>query len=318
MQSQPYSILPPESSPDPRGLRVDSDPALGGVPWYIAHNGRKSTLTVFEGELQLRANCARFFGGGPPRRRTGDIHAFSRKSRIRLLRLLNQLNTVGLGEAVFLTLTTRHSGMAPEDFQRAFLDDFLPALKNLWGDVAILWRLEPHRDGYPHYHLIVWTTGRSVDLRKQAPLVQARRLWWKIMHDDTPAHQAHSCTIKQVTGKRGVLRYVSKYVAKEDDAIGARIRGRRWGRSHNLDTTPLITVQITKDQALQLRYTLHVWLKDHVDRPRNSSEYVLEHGDWWLWLDLPRIHTILKLVGVSAAAHRVGSYLQVCRGQLTG
>lgn len=318
MQAQPYTVLPPESTPDRSQPREDSDPALAGVPWYIAHNAYNSTLTVFEGELQLRANCARYFGGGPPRRRTGDIHAFSRKSRIRLLRLINQLNTVGLGEAVFLTLTTRHSGMPPEDFQRAFLDHFLPALKKLWGDVAILWRLEPHRDGYPHYHLIVWTTGRSADLTKEAPLVLARALWWKIMGDVTPAHQKHSCTIIRVRGKRGVLCYVCKYVAKEDDAIGARIRGRRWGRSHNLDTTPLITVQLTRDQAVQLRYFLHVWLKKHVDRPRNSSEYVLEHGDWWLWLNLPQIHTVLRAVGVSAAATRVGNYLQVCRGQLTG
>lgn len=232
-----------------------------------------------------------------------------------MLRLINQLNTLGLAQAVFLTLTTRHSGMAPEDFQRAFLDEFLPALKKLWGDVAILWRLEPHRDGYPHYHLIVWGTGRSADLTKQAPLVQAKRLWWKIMHDDTPAHRKHSCEIIRVEGRSQVLRYVSKYVAKEDDAIGARIRGRRWGRSHNLDTKPLFSLQLTSDQAVHLRYFLHVWLKDHVDRPRNSSEYVLAHGDWWLWLDLEGMCTALNAIGLPGAAHALMLHLHALQDQ---
>ncbi|MBA7546912.1 hypothetical protein ES705_39313 [subsurface metagenome] len=303
MQAQPYSILPPESSPDPRGLRVDSDSALGGVPWYIAQNAYNSTLTIFEGELQLRANCARFSGGGPPRRRTGDIHTFSRKSRIRMLRLINQLNTLGLAEAVFLTLTTRHQSMPPAEFQRAFLAEFLPGLHKLWGNIAYLWRLEPHRDGYPHYHLIVWRTGHSVDLTKQGPLVQARRLWWKIMGDDTPAHQKRSCRIGRVEGQAGVLHYVSKYVAKEDDSIGARIRGRRWGRSHNLDTKPLFSLQLTREQTVHLRYFLHVWLKNNVDRPRNSSEYVLDHGDWWLWMNLSHMYEVLNAIGFPGAAH---------------
>jgi hypothetical protein len=231
-----------------------------------------------------------------------------------MLRLINQLNTVGLGQAYFLTLTTRHQAMTHAQFQAAFNEQFLPGLKRLWGNIEYLWRLEPHRDGFPHYHLIVWAPPGSRDLSKQAPFVQACNLWWSIMKDDTKAHQEHSCMIKRVEGKKAVTRYISKYIAKEDDDIGALIRGRRWARSHNLDTAPLITLHITREETMRLRYFLHVWLKDHVDRPRNSSEYVLDHGDWWLWLDLEQIQTVLYGAGLSHAGDLVGVCLHVAPG----
>lgn len=309
MQDLDYPVLPWQSTPNALDSRRDTDPPLEGVPWYIDHNARPVTLTVYEREIELREAPIPDPTRKPPHRTRGDIRRFSPHSRIRLLRVLHQMCTVRLTRPLFLTVTTRHGHIPPEQFREVFLRKFLPGLKRLWGRIAVLWRLEPHRDGYPHFHLICWGVGATADLHKQSAIVQAKRLWWALMGDHTKAHREHSVTVVPLQGMTDASKYVAKYCAKEQDSACPDLLGRRWGRTRDVDCRPILRRQLPRRAGVLLRWLLHRWLKEHLPGTRNSSEYVLAHSRWWLWLETAQIRDVFRAAGLQSEAARVDSLM---------
>lgn len=74
---------------------------------------------------------------------------------------------------------------------------------------------EPHHDGTPHWHMLVWTPKRHAER-----VGELLRRYWLADDGDEPGAAAHRLTIKEMqTG--GAAGYIAKYIAKGIDDAGA-------------------------------------------------------------------------------------------------
>lgn len=309
----PNAVNPPE--PDPFAMSPPRNPERDSS-WYIAHNSPEVALTIHEGEVSTEPLYGGIPGKRPPRRVHGDIHTFSKKSRIRLLRVMHQLNTPNLSNPAFITLTARHWRKTPEEFRDCFLNGFLPKLKYFFGPIAYIWRLEPHKSGYPHIHLMVWAYKSGQKLTSKCRVEAAKRYWWELIEDTSPAAQKHSCEIKQCDSRRMVMSYVAKYCAKEDGGRGLSITGRRWGRSHNLSTAPIFRCKITAAQHVALKEAAIRLLETRGKWGKRNVEYLPEAREWWLWLETDEILQILDEADCYRAWGKLKLYRSLYAGQL--
>jgi len=138
--------------------------------------------------------------------------------------------------AVFLTMTApscyhaRHvSGDANERFRGLAVHAAQRWLAKMWARArAKLARLsiycygirvvEPHHDGTPHWHALLWTAKHNVDM-----LCRVIRDHWLSEHADEPGAQEHRFKRIDIDATKGsAIGYVSKYVAKSIDghAVG--------------------------------------------------------------------------------------------------
>lgn len=282
------------SSPSDR----DVAPQGAESPWYITHKGYEAWLTVHENEVSVQVIKPQLKEDRPPRRREGDIQTFSKKSRLRMLRLVNQIRTAPLSHPVFITLTAPHSRVEPADMRDKHFPAFLKALKEIVGSHAYLWRLEFHKDGYPHIHMLVWSYGGGSNINDQALAVQLKRRWWNIIGLNDHGVRQHSCKIDQCYGKRGVLKYISKYVAKEDPNNMPALSGRRWGRSHNLSTAPIYKCIMPPNAQVLLRQTLAKHLHGQGGWADQNAQYLAEHGRFFLWIPWEELGKVVNVPGL--------------------
>jgi len=103
----------------------------------------------------------------------------------------------------FVTLTTaHHRDQTPReayDFTRRRISQWVTRLRRKHGEIEYLRVLEPHKSGYPHYHLIV----RSGYLEQQ----ELSRHWCELT-------DAFIVDIRKIQRQREVVRYIMKYVTK--------------------------------------------------------------------------------------------------------
>lgn len=129
----------------------------------------------------------------------GDITQFSRKSRRRMLLLLNRCDFSST-RAVFLTLTF-HSIPKIEDATRAF-QKFMKRVRRRFPLVCGIWRKEFQERGAAHYHVI---------------LINMPYWGWKSIlacwQACTP-DGGGSVWVKLLRSHKGIIGYVSKYIAK--------------------------------------------------------------------------------------------------------
>ncbi len=193
----------------------------------------------------------------------GDITAFSRKSRRRMLLLLNRCNFGGT-RAVFLTLTF-HS--IPEiEAATHSLQKFIKRVRRKFPNVSGIWRKEFQERGAAHYHVIFFGMP-----------------WWdwkdilKVWRECTPDREG-SIWVRLLRTHKSIIGYVSKYIAKPTpgDAVTllgvspyltAREKkkvGRCWGYI-NKDGLPLAettVIAVDDDEYMKGLWIAAGWVTD--------------------------------------------------------
>lgn len=140
----------------------------------------------------------------PPTRRAGDIAAFSKASRIRLIKLFARLKTKHQTRKVFLTLTFA-SIPTPEE-AKAALKRFLERIRHHLPKVTGVWRMELQDRGSIHFHLILFGL----------PFIPQKRL--QEVWTECTGEERSIAHITRIRTMKGVKSYVSKYLAKSDQA----------------------------------------------------------------------------------------------------
>jgi len=157
------------------------------------------------------------FGGGI----RGRIHKFSVKSRQRLLRLFARMRMKGV-KAKFITLTFAKYPTNRE--AKRSLKAFVQYLRDNYPQSSAVWRLEFQGRGSIHFHLLVF----ELPFWKWQDLLAT----WKNCSNQKRAR----IDIRLVRSRRGVMHYVSKYIAKPDEKKSSTFfihapyqqKGRHW------------------------------------------------------------------------------------------
>jgi hypothetical protein len=210
----------------------------------------------------------------------GKIQGFSRKSRNRLIRDFLSLEEM---PDSFSTFTYDDSILKPLSMEsmvekvhgdihrlRAFLGKRFPGLWSKW---RIEWK--PRKMGEcagmyaPHIHGL-WRIGkRNFEVVRNVILME----WLRIT--GTENFDAWSVTFKKesfmkLEGKRRVIGYVSKYVAKESENLGFNT-GRHWGEIGAPPVSKGIVVELDNWESLHLVRLLKKWLKS---KGKRTGRYV--------------------------------------------
>jgi len=167
----------------------------------------------------------------------GRIRAFSSNARRRLIRFMARLRMFGV-RATFITLTFK--GYPTNAQAKAALHRFFARLFRSHPKVSGIWRMEYQRRGSIHFHLLMF----NLPYYPQKELSQD---WAECTRE-----KASRVDIRLVRSRKGVMYYVSKYIAKVDKKsgftsfiqvpylhVGRKWRkGRFWGY-HNQKCLPL-------------------------------------------------------------------------------
>lgn len=156
-----------------------------------------------------------------PNSRRGRIRGFSAKSRLRLLRLFARMMMRGV-RATFITLTF---GRFPTNAEaKRSLKAFVQYIRDNYPEASAVWRMEHQKRGSIHFHLLCfnlpyWDWKAILAVWKSCSYQDKARI-----------------DVRLVRSRRGVMSYVSKYVAKCEKRIGITFfinapyqqKGRKW------------------------------------------------------------------------------------------
>lgn len=152
--------------------------------------------------LQIRDTSLEYLLPTNPSKR-GKVTDYSRDSRKRAINLLSRLDPDGC-QSKFLTLT--YSGVPAHDRAKRDLQTFIKRLRRRFPQMSAFWRAELQKRGAAHFHLIIFNMGWIFQRILRA-------MWMAVTGEDKSG-----VFIKQLHGKRQVMYYVSKYVAKIEKA----------------------------------------------------------------------------------------------------
>lgn len=257
----------------------------------------------------------------PPERTAGDIVQFSRKSRLRMIRILNRVHHVVLGEPIFLTLTARpecfeaRRDHVPPEYRdnphaHVFTKEFMPMLRQVIPEAEYIWKMEPHKSGEAHYHLLVWSRKRARKLVSEFYAKKLRRLWRNCIDDHSRAAELYSLKINRVTDEAGVFNYMSKYMLKEEEEKTAILPGRRWGRSRSLPISPILEMPLRMDAYERIRDIAIEILKRRKANTDNYIDQIKDGGSWFIWLDKDTILNMLQSANRFAEASKYKRFLK--------
>lgn len=112
----------------------------------------------------------------------------------------------------------KHDGSTPRDAQAWLCKTWARARAALQraGVRVFGYRVaEPHHDGCPHWHMLLWCEPAKVQ-----GLRDTLRRYWLADEGDEPGAQAHRFKVKELE-KGGAVSYVAKYISKGIDDAGA-------------------------------------------------------------------------------------------------
>lgn len=152
----------------------------------------------------------------PPRKPRGKIGLFSRRSRMRMLKMIASIDWPSVKHGLFISLTYPDSALPrPARIRNRDRYLFTRYMENyLHREIPLVWRLEwvERKTGkfrgkfVPHFHLITFA-GRFI------PHDEVRRWWRTITHERGPL-----CTdIDKLDSEKKHGLYVAKYAAKLPD-----------------------------------------------------------------------------------------------------
>lgn len=140
-------------------------------------------------------------GGGnrPPECKRGKVVGFSRKSRKRMIEGMLRIQN-GYVRATFITLT--HSLIVSDEQAKSNLSKFLKRLERRFKNISGVWKKEIQKKGRIHFHLMVFNL-------PFVPQWQLQRVWERCTGEPMSI-----VDIRLASGKRRVMAYISKYIAK--------------------------------------------------------------------------------------------------------
>lgn len=248
-------------------------------------------------------------GGGARGRVTG----FSAASRRRLMQLMCMWN---LGEVHLSFVTLTYPGAYTSDWTiwKRDLDVFLRWLKrNVSEAVGCVWRVEFQKRGAPHFHILLASNEKACTCEPRKMMVKGRekyvhsascrvnglrtlvgQKWADVVRDgyiqsgeSSEGYSGHYEKHKQagtgvdvVVGRKQMMAYVSKYLAKVDQ-VGLDGWGRNWGRVNmngKLDFDPVAVVTMEEEEAVKMRRMVVGWLRSrkqvkYADRLSRKGSY---------------------------------------------
>ena len=196
--------------------------------------------------------------------------------RRRLIQKMAQWNLNDLS-SFFTTLT--YPALYAQDWRiwKRDLDTFFKRLDRKYPElVGCCWRVEFQRRGAPHFHLIMVCSKGCENLARFRR--QIAEMWCEIVADGykmsggdmatyAPEKEKHlraGTGVEAVQGRKQLMAYVSKYLAKVDQANAPEEWGRSWGfRNINgqLDFSPVEVIEIDYCEAKQLKRYIRRWLR---------------------------------------------------------
>lgn len=224
---------------------------------------------------------------------------------MRMMRMYNRIQHVCLSKPLFVTLTARpecfkkKAEIVPTEYSDQvhnylFRKFFIPAMKKIIPECVYVWRMEAHKSGQAHYHLVVWSGKPAFNLESEYYKKQIRQCWRAIIDDDSRSAELYACKILNMPDERAVFSYMSKYVMKEEGQETARIQGRRWGRSSNLPVAPITEFGLRMEHYEWLRE----FAKELIKRRMRNHEYYIDRidsgADWFIWLKESEIIELLR------------------------
>lgn len=202
----------------------------------------------------------------PPQRPVrGDIIEFSRKSRKRLFTLFARLDSLKIAQMTykprFITLTYPDTYPDPRT-AKANMRAFIKRIRRWFPEASFVWRLEFQSRGAPHIHLVAFGM-------RYKSYQAINRAWCECAGISTDNRNA--CDIEVLRSLRGVMYYVSKYLAKPEDSgslesgeggVGLSVvhigPGRLWGTENRaalpfaeLEKTELIVDEVSYRHAAE-------------------------------------------------------------------
>jgi len=174
----------------------------------------ETSVEVWGGARYVRAYCPNTTRNGKASKR-GEVTGFSDKSASRMKAELYKMNRHA--KPLFVTLTFRDRSIGPATAKR-FLFTLWKRLRRVFPKAGAIWKIEPHKDSTPHFHLAVYGIP-YMDYRWLA------RVWARVVGWSKEQEQAGS----RVERARSVERYLAKYVSKSFISPWEN-PGRFWGK----------------------------------------------------------------------------------------
>jgi hypothetical protein len=232
-----------------------------------------STVEIYADMIKVKTLTKSAVKGGGERQ---ECKGFSDNSRRRLIQKMAQWN-LNDKYAYFITLTYPRLYVADWKIWKRDLDVLFKRLERKYPElVGSCWRVEHQKRGAPHYHLIAVSSEACKNLTVFR--LQIAEMWADIVADGymmaggdmaeyAPEKEKHlraGTGIEAVQGRRQLMAYVSKYLAKTDQGNGPSEWGRNWGfRNLNgqLDFSPVEVIEIDYCEAVQLKRYIRRWLR---------------------------------------------------------
>lgn len=244
-----------------------SEAHLSDLPYFpktrllIATAGKADglyTVNIHADLVKIRAN-----NSPPPhsKHERGEVTGFSNRSRKRMLETLASISEV---PDIFCTLTWSDdvATLNREHFKRHF-EVFRKWLEYHYDGIKAIWRveIEERKSGdligspLPHMHLLIWLPPMSKeerDLLLEDKGAVWRKRWHEILQSQNDFHLSdYGLQIETIKSRRHSYYYASKYVGKHKEDNFAV--GRRWGRIGELDTLPRYSIELSRQEFIELK-----------------------------------------------------------------
>ena len=170
----------------------------------------------------------------PPSRKGTQLTTFSRKSRLKLMRLIHKIDLSNVNKWKFVTLTFPDEYCSLPYAERTYCrSHFMLELERFVGrSIAYVWRCEWEKrksgqwigHAMPHYHTLMYNI-------PYIPGQVISNMWARVIEYEGEV----DTDIRAVRKKNGVLKYLAKYVAKAPslDLVPylnkTAMLGRAWG-----------------------------------------------------------------------------------------
>lgn len=218
-----------------------------------------------------------------------SIKTFSRKSRVHMKKVLGMIDRKAYKCGYFVTLTYPPELYPGLSASKCDLRLFIKFVKRMFPFMEYVWKMEYHKSGRVHYHLICF------DVHDHRLLLRrGRSYWWSVItrRMSSSDYEHYRSTkarnymvpihVEKISGEKGLCLYIMKYVNKPVFCDGVEAPGKFWGKSNGLfrlfaDYRLLIFRSKRSAHVLwrQLRKTVYTRFYKRYYRSLGQIKYVL-------------------------------------------
>lgn len=230
-------------------------------------------VSIYEDMVQIKQEYQIQQNGGGVRK---ECMGFSEGSRRRLMQRMAMWNLNDL-HLYFVTMT--YPGIYAQDWHiwKRDIDTMIKAIGRKYDcAVGCLWRIEFQKRGAPHFHMILATTKECkniallrreiaitwADIVKDGYLMDGGK--WEEYEQHYKNNIKAGTNVEKVQGRKQLMSYVSKYVAKNTGINAPEKFGRNWGfRNINgeFDFSPVEVIEIDNRAGNTLKRLIVKWLR---------------------------------------------------------